>query len=166
MLHYPDGGSFASPRVQLAELPPKSSKTMSLLNNLLRKTLSDTQLQDYIEFQKQFFQIPLCKKHEIKYFNHLKQQKTFQPEKCCVSIKSTSPYNVKIESAGDYSVIFGMNMAISFDKFEKLANLKSSGFQSPTISCLMQLSQNSTQMMVLQKISELIVENSQGDCSL
>merc|ERR1712228_764496 len=97
-------------------------------------------LRGYIDFQRQYFQLPLCEKHETSYLTMLKNHQIFHAEGCCLmtnTIKNDT--TVKIEATGSHCVIFKMNVSILFDELSKSAKFKSSGIKRPSIDRFMSL---------------------------
>ena len=136
---------------------PVTSPTVFLLNHYLKSSLNVNDLLQYISFQREFFDLPICKKHESEYLEHLTHRQIFQPqENCCFMTDNNRIHTVKIEHAGSHCFVAGQNLSVFFDQLSNSACYKSSGISKPDVKRFMGFCQNDTQKRVCEEISLLI----------
>ena len=110
-------------------------------------------LRGYIDFQRQYFQLPVCEKHENNYLTMLRNHQIFHAQSCCLMTNTIGNDTVKIEATGSHCVIFKMN------ELSKSAKFKSLGIKKPSIDRFMSLSDDPTEKMVCQQISSLVSQH-------
>lgn len=102
----------------------------------LKPNLSLAELQQYVKFKMQFFNVNVCEQHQMDYILCLSAKKLFKPLECCnISLaKNEIKYSAKLENIGQHAIILGKNKSLTVNMFSGATKIKFSGVQQATVN--------------------------------
>ena len=128
-----DGATIATPFQFPAGI---ESNSVFFLDFWLSPTLSEEDIDSYIDFKIKYFTEPsVCPEHRSSYHHCLQNKIMFNAKHCCVNYQyeDNFPLKVRIEEFGDYCIVKGKNQVCSWSYQSNKIHIKCSGLQSRTL---------------------------------